>query len=130
MAQFFTHAGVIGLASDADLSLVPVGAVVVQDFDEATNPAVVADFAAGYSRFSVAAGKVRRDGVDVAFAADGEGRAANRDFNGQADAMLAGLDVIIGQAQAGMTNAQRDAAVLKIARSLKRTVRRVNRLGG
>jgi hypothetical protein len=87
MARFYLSNGAVGLRrSEAEEALAPIpgGAVVlvdaagVADFDPATNAALLADFDAGYARFSAAAGVLRRDGVNVVYAADAPDLAQKR----------------------------------------------------
>ena len=107
----------------------PAGAAGSVAFDETTNTAALADFDSNCAAHTCPAGVLKKNGVDVTIQPDGPKKTDATDFASNYDATMTDLDAIISQAQAGFANNnQRDQAILKLARFLKRTYRRVSRL--
>ncbi len=91
MAKFFKHEGVVCLrrtAAEESRHPVPAGATDVIAFDEETNAAVIADFSAGCNPYTLAGGQLLKDGVQVAFAADGADKTTRDEIRAQAAAAI------------------------------------------
>lgn len=131
--RLYHDAGGALLALRGDAEPAPSGAAGSIQFDPETNAALL-DSLSGrappwrWQDHAVSGGQVSRGGSQLAVQPDGPREADRKDFADRVADTMTDLDTIITQAQAGMTNAQRDQAILRLARALRRTYRRVTRL--
>lgn len=131
--RLYHDAGGALLALRGDAEPAPEGAAGSVPFDPETNAALL-DSLSGrvppwrWQDHTVSGGQVVRGGTPLTVQPDGPREADRKDFSDRFADTMGDLDTIITQAQAGMTNAQRDQAILRIARALRRTYRRVTRL--
>lgn len=134
MAKFFTHDGVVCLrktAAEEAKHPIPVDATEVLVFDEESNAALIADFDAGCNPYTISGGQLRKNGVAVSFAADGNNKQARDGLRTQATQAVA--DNATYLAIGSPTNAQNLAQIRSLTQQNNRIIRRlvllVNELG-
>lgn len=129
MAKVFQNSGRVEYRALADevRHPVPGGATNITEFDEASNPQLLADLKASTDPFSFVAGALRKSGVAVTINADSAETLEKKDFDTIVAGYIADLQAYLLIAD-GATNAQVRTQTKLLTQGMIRVARLIKQL--